>query len=370
MQTNSQKTDIKQTEISIIGCGIAGITTAFYLGKKGYKVNLIDPIVNSEINNLNPKNGTQASLGVLMGNIYKKSKGRAFSLRNKSMKLWKEWLTEINYSEFNLILEKPLIKLASSEKEYQSMIQLIKNKKEFGIELLDKNSLDFWNSTFETKLRGGVISHEDGRLNTIELIKVLMHSLDQIKINKIENNVVQISKNNKSHEKRWNINLGNNKYMNQDFVVLCSALNTQKLLAPLGYKICLEPILGQVVELELKDNTINMKDWPGILNYQSINFIHNKPNHVLIGATVERGVNPSQLEKKLMLEINNTAPKWIRNAKVSNEWSGIRARPTNESSPLIKEIETGLLINTGHYRNGILLAPACAEWIGLKIESQ
>ncbi len=72
MQTNRQKTDIKQTEISIIGCGIAGITTAFYLGKKGYKVNLIDPIVNSKINNLNPKNGTQASLGVLMGNIYKK----------------------------------------------------------------------------------------------------------------------------------------------------------------------------------------------------------------------------------------------------------------------------------------------------------
>ncbi len=370
MQTNSQKTDIKQAEISIIGCGIAGITTAFYLGKKGYKVNLIDPIINSKINNLNPKNGTQASLGVLMGNIYKKSKGRAFSLRNKSMKLWKEWLAEINYSEFNLILEKPLIKLASSEKEYQSMIQVMKIKKEFEFELLDKNSLDFWNSTFETKLKGGVISNEDGRLNPIELIKVLMHSLDQIKINKIENHVVQISKNNKLHKKRWNINLGNNKYMNQDFVVLCSALNTQKLLAPLGYKIFLEPILGQVVELELEENAINWKNWPGILNYQSINFIHNKPNHLLMGSTVERGISPSQLEKQVMLEINNTAPKWIRNARVSKEWSGIRARPINEPSPLLKQLEPGLLINTGHYRNGVLLAPACAEWIGLKIESQ
>ena len=77
-----------------------------------------------------------------------------------------------------------------------------------------------------------------------------------------------------------------------------------------------------------------------------------------MGATVERGISPSQLEKQVMLKINNTAPKWIRNAKVSNEWSGIRARPINEPSPLIKELETGLLINTGHYRNGILLAPA------------
>ena len=126
---NSQKAEKKQTEISVVGSGIAGITTAFHLGKKGYKVNLIDPTVNSEINNLNPKNGTQASLGVLMGNIYKRSKGRAFLLRNKSMKLWKEWLTQINYSESNFIFEKPLIKLASSEKEYQSMIELSNNKK-------------------------------------------------------------------------------------------------------------------------------------------------------------------------------------------------------------------------------------------------
>ena len=122
MQTNRQKTEKKQSEVSVIGSGIAGITTAFHLGKKGYKVNLIDPRVNSKINNLNPQNGTQASLGVLMGNIYKRSKGRAFLLRNKSMKLWKDWLTQINYSDSDFIFKKPLIKLANSEKDYQSMI--------------------------------------------------------------------------------------------------------------------------------------------------------------------------------------------------------------------------------------------------------
>ena len=174
---NSQKTEKKHTEISIVGGGIAGITTAFHLGKKGYQVNLIDPTLNSEINNLNPKNGTQASLGVLMGNIYKRSKGRAFLLRKKSMKLWKEWLTQINYSETDFILEKPLIKLASSDKEYKSMIELSHNKKNYGIELLDKNSLDFWNSIFETRLIGGLMSREDGRLNPINLIKSLMESL-------------------------------------------------------------------------------------------------------------------------------------------------------------------------------------------------
>ena len=62
---NSDKAKQNQIKISVIGAGIAGITTAFYLGKKGYKVNLIDPKVNSDINHLNPKNGTQAGLGIL-----------------------------------------------------------------------------------------------------------------------------------------------------------------------------------------------------------------------------------------------------------------------------------------------------------------
>ncbi len=367
---NCPKAKNNQTEISIIGGGIAGITTAFYLGKKGYKINLIDPTINSEINNLIPKNGTQASLGVLMGNIYKRSKGRAFLLRNKSIALWKEWLTEINYPKSDFIFEKPLIKLTNSEKEYQSMIELSNNKKNYGIELLDKNSLDFWNSIFETKLIGGLISHEDGRLNPIKLIKSLMKSLDQIKINKIDKKVCKIIKNRNLYDKSWNIDLENNQSIAQDYIVICSALNTQKLLKPLGHEIFLEPILGQVLELELKKRISNWKEWPAILNYQSINFIHHHPNHMLIGATIEQRIKPSLIDRQKMLNMNNNAPKWMSDATVCHEWNGIRAKPLKEPAPLLKQLEPGLLINTGHYRNGVLLAPACAEWIGLQIESQ
>ena len=366
---NSQKAKKKLTEISVIGSGIAGITTAFHLGRQGYKVNLIDQTVNSRINNLNPKNGSQASLGVLMGNIYKRSRGRAFSLRKRSMELWKEWLGQTNYYEKDYIYKKPLIKLANSEKEYQSMINIIKNKKKYGIELLDKNSLNFWNSIFETKLIGGLISYEDGRLNPIKLVQSLMQSLDEIKINKIDKNVCKISKNNILNNKVWNLKLENNQSIDQDYIVICSALNTKELLKPLDHEILLEPILGQVIELELKNNSMDWEKWPAILSYQSINFVYHKPNQMLIGATIERDTKPDQLEKQKMLTLNYTAPGWMKNAKISQEWSGIRARPTNEPSPLLKQLEPGLLINTGHYRNGILIAPACAEWISSKIES-
>ena len=365
---DSQKATKNQIEISVIGGGIAGITTAFHLGLKGYKVHLIDPKVNSEINNLNPQNGSQAALGVLMGYSYKKSKGRAFLLRNKSMKLWKEWLLELDLFESDIKLEKPLIKLANSEKEFQSMIEISKNKNEFGIELLNKASIECWSSIFEKQLIGGLISHEDGRLNPIKLLKLFMQRLDKMKVNRIENHVIKIKKNTNSINKKWKIYLENNQCINQDYIVICSALNTQKLLEKLGHTILLEPILGQVIELELEHKTSTWDKWPAILNYQSINFIHHSPNQIIMGATIESANQPSLSHKQKMLYMSNTAPEWITKAKVTHEWSGIRARPKNEPSPLLKELEPGLLINTGHYRNGILLAPSCAEWIGLKID--
>ena len=364
---SNQKAHKNEIEISVIGSGIAGLTTAFHLAKKGYKINLIDPKINSEINNLSPRNGTEAALGVVMGNIYKRTKGRAFLLRNKSMKLWKEWVMEINQSDPNIKLEKPLIKLANSEKEYQSMIEISKNKKEYGIEILDKASIEFWDTIFKKKLIGGLISYEDGRFNPIKLLKSFMQILDKMNVNKIEDNVIRINKNFNSINKKWKLYLENNQFINTDYVVICSALNTQKLLKPLGHTILLEPILGQVIELELDCFTSTWNKWPAILNYQSINFIHHNPNHILMGATIENDTEPSLLHKQKMLSMSETAPDWIAKAKISNEWSGIRARPKSEPSPLLKELEPGLLINTGHYRNGILLAPSCAEWIGIKI---
>ncbi len=365
---NNKQSKEFDLEIAVIGCGISGIATAFQLSQKGYKVNLIDPNINSKITNLNPQNGTNASLGVLMGNIYQRSKGRGLFLRNKSMKLWEEWIRKINYFDSSLKFKKPLIKLAHSDHEFDSMINLAKTK--CGVELMDKNSINLWSSILEKKQIGGIISHKDGRIDPINLMNSLMKVLNTRKINKIDDSVILIEKNSYSLNKKWKIYLERKEPIMQDFIVICSALNSQKLLKSLGHEISLEPVLGQVVELKLKQKNENWNQWPAVLNYQSINLIHHDPSHILIGATIESDIKPSLSRRNEMLKINNFAPNWLQKAEISHEWSGQRARPINEPAPLLKEFEPGLLINAGHYRNGLLLAPACAEWISVQIENQ
>ena len=45
---NNKQSKAIDLEITIIGCGISGIATAFQLIQKGYQVNLIDPNIHSK----------------------------------------------------------------------------------------------------------------------------------------------------------------------------------------------------------------------------------------------------------------------------------------------------------------------------------
>ena len=72
-------------EIAVIGGGVIGITTAFKLACKGHKVTLIDPKLNRPTYSDGLRSGTEASLGVLMGNIFKRVSGRSWQLRQQSL---------------------------------------------------------------------------------------------------------------------------------------------------------------------------------------------------------------------------------------------------------------------------------------------
>jgi len=48
----------------------------------------------------------------------------------------------------------------------------------------------------------------------------------------------------------------------------------------------------------------------------------------------------------------------------------LRARPQERPAPLLEELEPGLLLASGHYRNGVLLTPATAEWVGQNIDNE
>ena len=89
-------------------------------------------------------------------------------------------------------------------------------------------------------------------------------------------------------------------------------------------------------------------------------------------------VNLSKKNKNKLRDINVLSnrltsfleykPQWLSKEKISRKWFGIRARPDGEPSPIQKNLEDGLILCTGFYKNGFLLAPACSRWVASELE--
>ena len=117
----NRKRNMTLKEIAVIGGGVVGRSTAFNLALNGHKVTLIDSRAD-EFNNSNGiRTGTDASLGVLMGNMFGRSTGRSWHLKQRSMKLWPKWIEQLSTQNKILELKQPLIKLASTNEDLSNV---------------------------------------------------------------------------------------------------------------------------------------------------------------------------------------------------------------------------------------------------------
>lgn len=131
-------------------------------------------------------------------------------------------------------------------------------------------------------------------------------------------------------------------------------------LAPLNIApTTVVPVRGQVVQLQAEGMPFEpVIEGPGV--YLSA----RRDGRVLVGATVERVGFDRELSAaaadKLVAAAVRLVPA-LAAAPVSDRWCGFRAA-TADLLPLFDEtLARGLTLCTGHYRNGVLLAPISGE---------
>ena len=96
----SLKENFQKANIVIIGSGIIGKFNALELSELGFQVTIIDPAQH--------QNSSNAALGLLMGNMYQKRRGRSWDLRKQSIELWPQWITFLQKFNYELKIKKPL----------------------------------------------------------------------------------------------------------------------------------------------------------------------------------------------------------------------------------------------------------------------
>lgn len=108
---------------------------------------------------------------------------------------------------------------------------------------------------------------------------------------------------------------------------------------------------------------------PGLVSHIFVNrgyyMIPRRDGHVLVGSTVEYTGFDKSITEQAAVELKHLAVSLVpelNNCEIKRHWAGLRPG-TATGIPYIgvhPSIE-GLYVNTGHYRNGVLLGPASAR---------
>lgn len=145
-----------------------------------------------------------------------------------------------------------------------------------------------------------------------------------------------------------------------DHVVLAAGAWSGQLLDTLGLGLPVEPVKGQMILYKCASDFLS-----SMVLAKGRYAIPRRDGHILIGSTLEHeGFDKTPTDtalESLKASAQELIPA-LTDAEVVGHWAGLRPG-SPEGIPFIGEVPgfRGLWLNCGHYRNGLVLAPASCQ---------
>jgi glycine oxidase len=367
--------------VGIIGGGVVGAMIAHRLSTL--------PTLKVQVFEQNPPNhleATGAALGVLSAVISSKLKGKHLKLGLESLRLYEALIPSlieatglsIPYNRYGIL------QLFFDAEDFArwTKTQSVRQQQGFILEHWSRQELverypELANARSHTTgviAVGAVYSPQDRQLDPIALTQALIQGATQ--------NGTQFHFNTKISSFR--IEAGEDwqriTHLCQgqdaiavDWVVVAAGLGSAALTQTLAQPIQIRPVLGQA--LHLRCPKAMGIDSP-VINGEDLHLVPLSEDELWVGATVEFP------DEKIILEPDPLALEqlWqkaialypaLTRAEILRTWQGLRPRPEERAAPVIERLPgyQNVLIATGHYRNGVLMAPITAQKIQAYLEA-
>ena len=375
-----------------IGCGVVGAAIA-------YELSQIPHLKVTAIDRQEPAQGaTSAALGVLMGAISHKVKGRAWQLRRSSMQRYETLIPELESITGRRIPfnRQGILKLCFAGENMSKWEELAARRRQEGLELEiispdEVRSRHPYLGNLEL-LIGAVYSPQDRQLEPVALTQALVAAARSkgvsfqfgVAVEGFKTATIDSGENSVTHVQTSQGDI------EVDSLVIAAGLGSSPLTAELKQPVDIRPILGQALQLHLGRSLAN-QDFQPVITGDGINIVPCSKGLELVtdywvGATLEEpsstGTSPtgtkfeeilpdaSKLDEMLSRAIAFCPD--LAEATVVKKWFGLRPRPQGQPAPVIGSLAGygNVLLATGHYRNGILLAPATAIAIREKLSDR
>ena len=301
-----------------------------------------------------------------MAQVFHRTSGRAWRLRQSSLALWGQWIDALRCRGHGVELKRGLLLLASSPDEQARQEALCQQRQAMGLpfELWSHDQITALQPQLPQAALGGLWSGADGQVDPVPLMQALLSEAQQ-QGSRILNTKVQTLQ--PEPDGRWRLELANGDTVVTTSVVIGAGSGSAALLEPLGLRVPMAPVLGQALELQIDPDAAGLHGqghWPAAaVVWQGINLVPRPGGRLWLGATLEPGRHADPQALASLTSLNGHAPAWLQAATVVRHWQGLRMQPLGRGAPWLEQLASGLLLAGCHYRNGLLLAPATATWI-------
>ena len=349
--------------IAIVGGGVVGAAIAYELSRAGgARVTLLE--AGTEF----ATQATKAALGVLMGAISRKTKGRAWQLRQASLLRYQTLLPELEALTGKAIAfnRQGILKLVRSAEDWakwQDEFLALRREQGWQLERWTPEEVARRQPDLDlTGCLGGIYSPQDGQVDPVGLTQALIAGARlQGADCRCGVRVLEIPRNEGGSCDRLVTTAGD---IRCDGAIVAAGLGAIALTGS-EPSFQLQPVLGQARRARL-GRELNSGFSP-VVSADDVHLVPLGNSEYWVGATVEfgevdRAAEAASEELERVWEGAISFCPALAEAEIMEEWWGLRPRPVGQGAPIVRPLAgyVNVWLATGHYRNGVLLAPATA----------
>ncbi|WP_310413204.1 glycine oxidase ThiO [Chamaesiphon sp. OTE_8_metabat_110] len=326
------------SEIIVIGGGVIGLATAIELRLLGAQVTILSKDFKAAAGH--------AAAGMLAPQAEQIAPGTMHDLCLDSRELYPEWVRKIEA-------------ISGVDVGYwQCGILAPRYLSASGQDWLDTDSIHQQQSGLSESVVGGYWYPADGQVDNRALIRSLSSASQALGINLRDS--VEVTAIHRNQGRVTHLETSQGDLTAQHYILATGAWSQQLLPIPLI------PRKGQMLSVLVPNEQRDNLPLQQVLFGEEIYIVPRRDGKIIIGATSEDvGFAPSNTlkgVKQLMTNAMRLFPT-LQQYPLLETWWGFRPATPDELPILGTSTEANLTLATGHYRNGILLAPITAKLI-------
>ena len=345
------------SEVVIIGAGIVGCATAYYLAKQGIKSIIIEKDAVAT-------HASGFSAGLLNPLYGSGIPGPAEKVAHESFDLHGQWEQDIQ-SESGVdpqySLKSALYTITTEEEadEYSDLFELAKRVDRFGARWIDGDEVRSLEPRVSTKVIKGMYLEGMKQVDSYQLTLGLLQAAEKYGATMRHGTVTGLKR---SQSRVTGVQLDSGEISCAKVIVAMGPW-TQEAEAWLGIPIPIRPLKGQILRLEVDGPPVQQSLYPSGGGYVSTKF----DGLVWVGTTEEEvgfDDHPTPEARDYIMKLVLEVMPSLSEARVALQTACLRPLSA-DGLPIIGEVPgwEGVYLATGAGRKGILLAPAMAQAI-------